>query len=65
LFERIEIDLPGVNSFVIVKKNAAPGNTYVKSVTLNDEKLEQTFITHRQIMDGGQLEFEMTDTPPN
>jgi predicted alpha-1,2-mannosidase len=65
LFERLEIDLPGLNSFIIQKKNDAPENKYVKTVTLNGETLNELFITHEQIMNGGILEFEMTDQIPN
>ena len=65
LFERAEIDLSGLNSFIIQKKNDAPENKYVKSVTLNGEILNELFITHDQIMTGGILEFEMTDQIPN
>jgi len=61
LFERVEIDLPGENSFIIQKKNDKPENNYVKSVTLNGKKLNDLYITHQQIMNGGLLEFEMTD----
>jgi len=65
LFERLEIDLPGINSFIIQKKNDTPENKYVKTVTLNGETLNELFITHEQIMNGGILEFEMTDQIPN
>jgi putative alpha-1,2-mannosidase len=65
LFEKVEIDLPGLNSFIIQKKNADPNHTYVKSVSLNGEKLNTLYITHEQIMNGGILEFEMTEEPVN
>jgi predicted alpha-1,2-mannosidase len=63
LFQRAEIDLPGIKSFIIQKKNNAPENKYVKSVTLNGEKISDFSITHQQIMNGGILEFEMTNKP--
>ena len=65
LFERAEIDLPGLNSFVIQKNNDAPENKYVKSVKLNGNTLDVLFITYEQIMNGGILEFEMTDQIPD
>jgi predicted alpha-1,2-mannosidase len=65
VFDRIEIDLPGTNTFIIRKKNSEPGNKYVKSISLNGKKIDILYITHQQIMDGGVLEFEMTDTPYN
>ena len=63
LFDRLEIDLPGINSFIIQKKNRDPENKYVKSISLNDEKLNTHYISHQQIMNGGLLVFEMTDEP--
>ena len=63
LFDRAEIDLPGINTFIIQKKNGDPGNKYVKSITLNGNKIDNLIITHQQIMSGGILEFEMTDSP--
>ena len=64
LFERAEIDLEGLNSFVIQKINDAPENKYVKSVKLNGQTLNELFITYEEIMKGGILEFEMTDQIP-
>lgn len=63
LFEQVEIDLPGINTFVIQKKNNGPEDIYVKSITLNGEELPGLTITHQQIMEGGLLVFEMTDEP--
>lgn len=37
--------------------------TYVKSVKLNGADLKQTFFAHQDLMNGGVLEFEMTDAP--
>lgn len=65
LFDRMEIDLPGINPLVIQKKKSDPENIYVKSVSLNGQKLNDLYITHEQIMNGGVLEFEMTDVREN
>ena len=36
-------------------------NKYVKEVKLNGKKLDKLFITYNDIMNGGLLEFTMTD----
>jgi len=44
-------------------KNLSKQNKYVKSVKFNDAELKNSIITYDQIMKGGMLVFEMTDTP--
>jgi len=65
LFKRTKINLENGNSFTIVANNVSDENFYVKSITLNDKKLSKNYITHNQIMAGGMLVFEMTNTPQN
>ena len=38
-------------------------NRYVKSIKLNGQKFDKTYLTHDQLMGGGVLEFEMASTP--
>ncbi|MFK8010013.1 MAG: GH92 family glycosyl hydrolase [Saprospiraceae bacterium] len=53
------IHLPNKKTFQIKTKNQSKENVYVKSVRLNGEKLNEFYITHQQIMEGGELVFEM------
>ena len=46
-------------------KNQSEKNIYVKSVQLNGESIEDFYLHHKQIMNGGKLVFEMTDKPTN
>ncbi|MEM6963823.1 MAG: GH92 family glycosyl hydrolase [Bacteroidota bacterium] len=55
------IHLPHEKTFRIKANHQSAKNIYVKSVSLNGKKLEDFFITHQQIMDGGEMIFEMTD----
>ena len=50
------------NSFTIIAKNLSRENKYVKSVTLNGRPLDGFVIRHSDIMAGGELVFEMTDS---
>lgn len=65
LFEKAEISLPEDKEFVIKTKNFGEENIYVKSVWLNGKLLERAFITHDEIIPGGELIFEMTNSPNN
>ncbi len=60
---RSEIDLGGGRSFTVIAENQAPGNVYVESVRLNDAPLGRCYITHGEIMAGGELRFVMTNQP--
>ena len=56
-----EIALPDDKAFIIRALNQSDENIYVQSVTLNGKKVEGHSITHEQIMEGGELIFEMTN----
>ncbi|UJH66354.1 GH92 family glycosyl hydrolase [Allomuricauda sp. SCSIO 65647] len=63
LFEKASIRVLDDKVFTIEAKNFGEGNMYVKSITLNGETLNRWFIKHQEIMQGGTLVFEMSDTP--
>lgn len=63
IFDKVTINLEDGKKFVITSKDNSEKNIYVKSVKLNGKKIDSPFITHQQIMDGGSIEFEMTDLP--
>ncbi len=63
LFKEAKIHLENGATFTIKAANVSEKNIYIKSVKLNGKDLRQTFFAHRDLMNGGVLEFEMTDTP--
>lgn len=63
IFEKVTIQLPKGKVFTINAKNHSKENTYISNVTFNGEPLEQLFITHKTILEGGLLEFEMSNKP--
>jgi predicted alpha-1,2-mannosidase len=63
LFQQAEIQLGPERKFTIIARNYSPEHQYVKSVSLNGTILRDPFITHQQIMQGGTLEFELSDQP--
>ncbi|MBS0000590.1 MAG: glycoside hydrolase family 92 protein, partial [Cyclobacteriaceae bacterium] len=63
LFPQMEIQLGMQKKFTVIAKNYSPDHAYVKSVSLNGTPLKDHFITHAQIMQGGILEFELSEQP--
>ncbi len=61
LVENASIALPNGNTFSIVAKGQSEENYLVKEVLLNGKPLEGHRISHQQILDGGTLEFIMTN----
>lgn len=61
LFEQLVINLENGKEFRVLAPGVSSVNKYVKSVKLNGERLNRSYITHEQIMKGAVLEFEMTN----
>ena len=58
--KRAEIDLGNGRSFVVVAENQSAKNIYVSEVWLDGKRLERSFITHEEVMRGGELRFVMS-----
>ena len=58
------ISLGEGKTFTIKASNQSADHVYVKKVTLNGKVLDEIFISHQQIIEGGELVFEMTSSPP-
>ncbi|MBG7613050.1 GH92 family glycosyl hydrolase [Polaribacter sp. BAL334] len=65
LFEKATINLENGKSFTIQAKNNSPENKYIKSIKLNGKNYEFSYINHQDIINGGNLVFEMTHQPTN
>ncbi len=64
-FSKASIKLPGNRKFVIKSNKASSDNIYIRSAKLNGVKLNRSWITHSEIMNGGVLEFEMSSNFQN
>jgi predicted alpha-1,2-mannosidase len=62
LFEEATMQLHNGNEIKIISNNPDK-NMYIEKVLLNDKELKTSFITHQQMMEGGVLEFVLTDDP--
>ncbi len=49
--------------FTVKAENLSKENKYVESVMLNGKAYDKNYITHQDIMNGGELVFNMTATP--
>ena len=61
--EKISLSLPEGKTFTVEAKGLSKANKYVKSVELNGKPVTGLTISHKDIMNGGNLVFTMTDQP--
>jgi putative alpha-1,2-mannosidase len=59
VFEHVSVDLGNSHTFVIVAHNASPENKYIQSATLNGQPLNEPWISHDAVINGGKLVMEM------
>jgi len=63
LFSKITIHLESGKDFVIKADNNKEENVYIQSAALNGANYTKCFITHKDIMNGGEILFKMSNTP--
>jgi len=61
LFPHAKINLPSGKPFIIKAANLSEKNIYVDKVFLNNKQLDRTYLTFDELLQGGELLFEMTD----
>lgn len=63
LFEKATINVENGKVFTIEANSISKKHKYIKSVMLNGKDHPYSFIEHKDIINGGNLVFEMTDRP--
>ena len=63
LFGEVTITLENGKSFVVSAHNNSHENKYIQSAVLNGKPLTRTFISQKEITDGGSVIFEMGPEP--
>ena len=63
LFDKASFTLPAGKRFTLSVNKTGITNIYIQSVRLNGKPYSRSFITYKEIMTGGKLEFVMGDTP--
>ena len=61
--EKILFRLGCGNDFSVTGENVKPGNIYVQSATWKGEPLDRCWLTHKEILEGGELHFVMGSEP--
>lgn len=61
--DKAVLNLPNGKRFTIRAENLSKAAMYVGAVSLNGKTLDKNFITHEQILQGGELVFRMQTTP--
>lgn len=60
-FEEMTLNFENGKQFVIKAKNLSHENKYIESVKLNGKPLTRSYIYYDEVINGGKLEFTMTD----
>ncbi|MFY0629352.1 MAG: GH92 family glycosyl hydrolase [Flavobacteriaceae bacterium] len=63
LFEKATINLENGKTFTVATESLSETNKYIKNVYLNGNSYPYSYIKHEDVVNGGSLIFEMTDTP--
>lgn len=63
LFDRAELQLGQGRTLRVVARNNAPDAPYIQSVRWNGKPWTRNWISHADLVKGGELEFEMGRTP--
>jgi predicted alpha-1,2-mannosidase len=58
--EKVKVHMPNDKALLIEARNYAPQNIFSEKVLLNGKQIVKPFITFDEIMNGGNLVFEMT-----
>lgn len=63
IFDKVVINLPENKTFTITALNNSKKNKYIQAVKLNGKDLVTPFFEHKDMINGGTLEFVMTNQP--
>ncbi|MGZ3183425.1 MAG: GH92 family glycosyl hydrolase [Telluria sp.] len=61
--DKAVLHLPNGRTFTVRADHLGAGNGYIGKVTLNGQPLATSYITHEQIVAGGELRYDMQTTP--
>ena len=63
LFDKATVDLHNGQKFVVRARSNGPQRPYIHAATLNGQSYNKVYVTHDQILAGGELVFEMVSGP--
>lgn len=62
-FPKAVLHLENGKSFILQAENASEENIYIQKVTLNGKIYTKNYISHKDIIAGGEMVFTMGNTP--
>lgn len=62
-FRSLTLHLENGKTFTVKAEQASEKNIYIQSAKLNGKAYTRNYISHQQIMDGGEMEFVMGEKP--
>jgi putative alpha-1,2-mannosidase len=63
VFDRITIKLHNGKTFEIVCRDNSAANKYIQDIQFNGRPQTRVWIKHSDVLQGGKLELQMSDTP--
>ena len=63
LFDRATVTLPGAKTFIVTAERNGPQRPYIRGAKLNGQPFDKVFLTHDQLVKGGQIVFDMNSAP--
>ncbi|MGY5849851.1 GH92 family glycosyl hydrolase [Salegentibacter sp. F14] len=63
LFDKATLKLENGNEFEIIANNNSEENFYIQKASLNGISWDKTYLKYEDILNGGELQLEMTDSP--
>uniref|UniRef100_UPI002611CF03 GH92 family glycosyl hydrolase n=1 Tax=uncultured Chitinophaga sp. TaxID=339340 RepID=UPI002611CF03 len=63
LFRKVTITLENGKQFVINAKGNSSRNVYIQSASLNGQPYSKNYLTHADIINGGELQLQMQEQP--
>ena len=63
LFPELRFNLENGKSFVIKARDVSAQNIYIQSATLNGQPYRYSYLLHKDLMNGGELVFQMGPKP--
>jgi predicted alpha-1,2-mannosidase len=63
LFDRAVLTLAGGKTFTIRARQNGPQRPYIRGAKLNGQPFDKVFLTHEQLVAGGEIVFDMASAP--
>ena len=63
LFDRATVTLAGGKTFTVLAEHNGPQHPYIRGAKLNGQPFDKVYLTHDQLVNGGQIVFDMASAP--